>query len=203
MAIEIRDLDKKDYEIVRQFAIEGMDIRRYSSIPYEIYLYSKFFFYLELLRATQILAAYDEDKLVGVLFVEIKGEPTKVNSLWYKGIVKSIGMLMPLMFNGQSLLYDEANEAMFAEYTKTNKPDGELVFFAVDPTLQGKGIGTLLLQELEKREKGKEIYLYTDSGCNVEFYNHKNFVKEQVRDITMVFRDRVTPLTCYLFSKVL
>jgi len=107
------------------------------------------------------------------------------------------------MFNGQSLLYDEANEAMFAEYTKTNKPDGELVFFAVDPTLQGKGIGTLLLQELEKREKGKEIYLYTDSGCNVEFYNHKNFVKEQVRDITMVFRDRVTPLTCYLFSKVL
>jgi len=203
MTIEIRDLDSKDYEIARQFAIEGMDIRRYSNVAYEIYLYSKYFFYYELLKATQILAAYDEDKLVGVLFVEIKGEPPKVNSWWYKGIVKSISFLMQFMFSGQGSLYEETNQEMFAEYTKTNKPDGELAFFAVDPTLQGKGIGTLLLQELEKREKGKEIYLYTDSGCNVEFYNHRNFVKEQVRDITMVFHDNVTPLTCYLFSKVL
>jgi len=203
MAIQIRELDSKDYDTARQFAIDGMDIRRYSDIPYEIYLYSKFFFYMELIKSTQILAAYEDDKLIGVLMVEMKGEPVKVNSLWYSTIVKSLGFMMKFMFNGQSNLYNETNEIMYNEYRKTNEPDGELSFFAVDPKLQGKGIGTKMLKELEKIEKGKKIYLFTDSGCNYQFYDHKNFKKEQVKDIEMIIRNKVIPLTCYLYSKVL
>ncbi|ORX50672.1 hypothetical protein BCR36DRAFT_583248 [Piromyces finnis] len=158
---------------------------------------------MELLKATQILAAYENDKLVGVLMVEMEGEPTKVNSLWYRMMVKSLRYMMKFMFNGQSNVYDEINEIMLNKYLKTNKPDGELAFFAIDPELQGKGIGTMMLNELEKIEKGKEIYLFTDSGCNYQFYDHRNFKKEQEGDIVMIIHDKRTPLTCYLYSKVL
>ena len=48
---------------------------------------------------------------------------------------------------------------MLAEFEETNSPDGEMNFLAVDPKLNGKGIGTVLLNELSKREKGKLIYL--------------------------------------------
>ncbi|OUM67610.1 hypothetical protein PIROE2DRAFT_58654 [Piromyces sp. E2] len=203
MTIQIRELDSKDYDIARQFSIEGMDIRRYTDRSYEIYLYSKYFFYYELTKATQILAAYEDDKLVGVLMVEMKDEPVKINSLWYNSIVKSLEFMMKFMFEGQSKVYEEVNEIMFNEYKKTNTPDGELLFFVIDPKLQGKGIGTMMLNELEKIEKGKEIYLFTDSGCNYQFYDHRNFKKEQVKDVEFNVRNKIIPLTCFLYSKVL
>ncbi|ORX85525.1 hypothetical protein BCR32DRAFT_265583 [Anaeromyces robustus] len=203
MVIQIKELNKKDYEITRKFSIEGMDIRRYSNRPYEIYFYSNFFFLFELLRATQILAAYDNDNLVGVLMVQMKNEPTKINSICCKIQFLFFKFMLLFMFSGAGAEYQEANEKMYNEYLKTNEPDGELSFFVVDPKLQGKGIGSLLLNELQKIEKGKKIYLYTDSGCNYQFYDHKNFIKEQVKEIEMKIHNNIIPLTCFLYSKIL
>ncbi|KAG4090100.1 N-acetyltransferase GCN5 [Neocallimastix lanati (nom. inval.)] len=203
MTIQIKELDKKDYDIARQFAIEGMDIRRYTEVPREIYLYSTYFFYMELIKATQVLAAYEEDKLVGVLMVKLNNEPLKVNSIWYRILVNSLSYLLGIIFRGGANVYDETNEEMLNDFKKNNNPDGELGFFAVDPTMQGKGIGTLLLNELQKIEKGKQIYLFTDSGCNYQFYDHRDFIKEYVREITLDLHGKLTPLTCFLYSKVL
>ena len=65
---------------------------------------------------------------------------------------------------------------LLEEFKKNNKVDGEINFFAVDPTIKGKGIGSLLLKELEKQEKDKLIYLYTDSGSTYQFYLHRGFI---------------------------
>ena len=65
---------------------------------------------------------------------------------------------------------------------KNNDPDGEIRFFAVDPNLKGKGIGTLLLKHLENIEKGKKVFLYTDSGCIISFMNIGD-LKENKKEI--------------------
>lgn len=48
-------------------------------------------------------------------------------------------------------VYDEANRDMLAQYLKHNTPQGEILFLAADPESKTKGIGSRLLQELERR----------------------------------------------------
>jgi len=98
-------------------------------------------------------------------------------------------------------IYDEANREMFKEYTRSSKPDGEICFLATNTKLKISGIGTMLLQELEKRELGKEIYLYTDTGCTWQFYEHRGFERVGQKDIELSIIDRKTALTCLLYRK--
>ena len=58
MNIEIRDIRKKDYEKAIQFAIKGMHFDWYLNNKFLLNVYGRYFWYLEVNRATQILAAY-------------------------------------------------------------------------------------------------------------------------------------------------
>ncbi|MCI1135489.1 GNAT family N-acetyltransferase [Enterococcus gallinarum] len=42
-----------------------------------------------------------------------------------------------------------------------------------------KGLGTRLLNELQKRVQGKEIYLFTDSACTYQFYEKRGFQRQK------------------------
>lgn len=90
-----------------------------------------------------------------------------------------------LLFRGGTDAYAQANQEMFARYCQTHTPDGEITFLAVDPRLEGRGIGTLLLNELARRESGKQLYLYTDSGCTYQFYERRGFARAGEKDIVM------------------
>ena len=56
------------------YAITGMHLDWYMSSKIILNAYGKYFLYMELNRATQIIAAYEGDELAGVLLAEIKGE---------------------------------------------------------------------------------------------------------------------------------
>ncbi|TLG72514.1 GNAT family N-acetyltransferase [Culicoidibacter larvae] len=203
MDIVIRELAKSDYNQARLYAIDGMNLDRYAEKDYELYFYSKYFIYLELLRATQILGAYMDGKLVGVLLAEMRNENKKVKSLWYRIYIWFIKFTMNIFYKSSANIYEQVNNEMLSRYKSGNNPDGELIFFAVNPEIMGKGIGTLLLNELEKREKGKSIYLYTDSGCTYQFYDYKGFKREDEQNIIMNNHGKVINLTCFLYSKKL
>jgi len=64
MDVIVQPLKKKDFNAARKFAIDGMHLNWYTSNDFELYFYSKYFLYLELLRATSALGAYVDDKLV-------------------------------------------------------------------------------------------------------------------------------------------
>lgn len=49
----------------------------YLDNPFLLHAYGRYFWYLELNRATQILAAYVNHEFAGVLLAEIKGEGKK------------------------------------------------------------------------------------------------------------------------------
>lgn len=58
---------------------------------------------------------------------------------------------------------------MLESYKSKSNPDGEIRFLAANSEIKVKGIGTFLLNELENREKGKEVFLFTYDKCTYMF----------------------------------
>ena len=201
--IEIREMRKQDYNKAIQFAIKGMHFDWYLDNKFLLNAYGKYFWYLEMNRATQIFAAYAEDKFVGVLLAEMKDEPRKHSSFLEKIYVRFVDMIQNLFFKDGAGLYDSVNKEMLAKYKENHSPDGEIIFLAADPDAKIKGIGTMLLNELTAIEKGKTIYLYTDNACTYQFYEHRGFERVGEKNVELELGNKKIPLTCLLYSKEL
>lgn len=204
MSIEIGKLRKEDYKKAIEYAIKGMHFDWYLDSKLLLKLYGKYFWYLEMNRATQIFAAYVDGEFGGVLLAEIDGEAPVHHSVWECAYVKVFDFLQKTFYKGGAGLYDETIKEMLKVYRKTNSPDGEIIFLAADPDIKVKGIGTALLHELENREKGKTIYLFTDNACTYQFYEHRGFERAVERDITLdMGNKKKVPLKCFLFSQTI
>lgn len=166
-------------------------------------LYGRYFWYLENNRATHLIAAYEGDTLAGIMLAEIYGETRKYHSRWKAAYVRFVDFIQSVFFKESAGLYDSANQEMLAEYKRTHSPDGEIIFLATNPEVKVKGIGTMLLKELENQAKGKEVYLYTDNACTYQFYEYRGFDKMGEKDIVLEFEKDNVPMTCLLYSKVL
>lgn len=203
MKIRIERIQKKDFDLARRFAVEGMNLSRYATSKLTLYLYSWYFWYQEISRTTKAYGAYMDNQLAGVLLADMNGEPKLFKSVWHKLYAKVVGFVINIFFGKSSDIYESANKDMLEEFKKENTPYGEIVFFAVNPTIKGKGIGTMLLNVLETDEKGKLVYLYTDSGSTYQFYEHRGFTESGRREIVMKIDGKKVSLTCFLFSKTL
>ena len=202
MHLEFKELEKKDYKKAVQFAIKGMHFNWYVENKLLLNLYGRYFWYLEMTRATQIIALYSDGDLAGVLLAKIKGEPKAHHSFWKALYVKSFHKLQYLFAEDGVGPYDDANKKMYLQYSKDNSPDGEIIFLAADPEIEGKGIGSTLLHEFERREKGKQIYLYTDNACTYQFYEHRGFERVGEKEIILNIGSKNVKLLCLLYSKI-
>ena len=202
MNVRIAKLQKKDENKAIHDAIKGMHFDWYLDAKWMQNLYGRYFWYLETSRATQMFAAYADDALVGVILAEIKGEPKLNNSVWRKLYIRFIEMVQRIFFKDSVGVYDETNRKMLSQYLKTNTPDGEIIFLAADPDCGIKGVGSLLLAELERLENGKKVYLYTDNACTYQFYEHRGFERVGEEDIVLELDNKNVPLTCLLYSKI-
>lgn len=203
MKIEIKELKKSDYRKAIQFAVTGMHFDWYLDNHFLLYLYGMYFWYLELTRATQVFAAYVDDKFVGVLLAEMYGEERVYKSFWKTMYIKVFDFLQKTFYKGGAGLYDETTKAMLGTYLKEHSPDGELIFLAADPDCHIKGVGSRLLAELELKEEGKRIYLYTDNACTYQFYEHRGFQRDCETEIVLDMGKKQVPLICFIYSKVM
>src|SRR5690625_2311319 len=181
MSIEMKTLKRKDFSQARKFAIKGMNLSWYTTNSIELYFYSLYFWYQEISKATRALGAYRNDELAGVLLVNMKGEPKIYSSLWSKLFLRLATFIIDQSYETRGGEYDNINREMLKAFKRTNQPDGELNFFAVNPRITGQGIGTKLLNELGKLETGKMIYLYSDSGSTYQFYMHRGFTESEYK----------------------
>ena len=201
MGIEIRELRRRDYGRAIQFAITGMHFNLYLDNKLLLNLYGRYFWYSELNSASQVIAAYDGEKLAGVLLADMQGEEKKYKTTGQTAYVKIFEFLQNTFYRGGVGIYDEANRELLDAYLKENNPDGQVVFLAADPDAKVRGIGSRLLEELERRIHGKEIYLYTDDACTYQFYEHRGFQKSGEKEILMDLTSKKVPLKCFLYSK--
>jgi len=198
---EFGELKKSNYKKAIQMAIDGMNFRWYMESEIMLKLYGRYFLYLELSKASQVIALHYNGNLAGLLLCDIFGEPKyKLSSLQYF-YIKLVDFIQRTFIKDGIGPYEEANKEMFSSYSKSSKPDGEICFLAADRDLKISGIGTMLLSELEKRERGKEIYLYTDSGCTYQFYEHRGFERVGEKDIELSVIGNKTKITCLLYRK--
>ena len=201
MEIVIKEIiRKKDYKKAIRYAIEGMQFNRYLNNKIFLNLYGRYFWYLELTNSTQIISAYIGDELVGVLLANINGE-RKYKSFYKSLYVKIFNFFQNILYKEGVGIYNETNREMFEKYKNNNKPNGEIKFFAVNPNIKGKGIGSKILEEFERREKGKQIFLFTDEGCSYQFYEHRGFERVGEKDIVLDLNDRKANFKCFLYSK--
>ena len=199
--IVIKEIEKKDFKKAIKFAIKGMHFKEYTDSNFVLNLYGKYFWYMELLRSSEVIAAYNEDKFVGVLLAEMKGEKKVYKSFWKSLYVKFIDWLQKIFASGGVGPYDKANKDMLNEYKGKNELDGEICFLAADPDSKVRGIGSKLLEEFEKREKGKKVFLYTDTNCTYQFYEHRGFVRVGEKDIELDMKTKNVPLKCLMYYK--
>lgn len=203
MKIEIKDIRKKDYKKAIQFAIKGMHFDWYLNNKFLLNAYGRYFWYLEINRATQVLAAYADGKFVGVLLAEMKGEEKTHQNFLQKIYVKLVDGIQKSFFKGGAGLYEDTTKEQLAHYLKSNTPDGEIVFLAADPDCKIKGIGTALLNVLEKKERGKTLYLYTDDACTYQFYEHRGFKRVEEKEVILEMPKGKVPLKCFVYSKAM
>lgn len=198
--MEIKELQKKDFQKVIEYAISGMHFEEYLTNKFMLNIYGRYFWYLEYINATQVIAAYEDKKLLGVLVADIKGEEKPYKSVGKGLYVKLIDIIQNLFFSGGVMPYNEASRKMLDQYTKRYAPDGELRFLVADPKSKIKGIGTFLLNELVRREAGKEIYLFTDTNCTYQFYEHRGFERVGEQKIILELSNEVG-LKCLLYRR--
>lgn len=201
MTLEFKNLAKKDYAKAIDFAIEGMHFDWYLNNPFLLKLYGRYFLYLELNRASHIIAGYSDNQLVGLVLADIYKHPKAHSSFWQNAYIKMADFIQKFFFQDSVGSYDQANQKMFRNYQEKYQPDGEIIFLAADPNIQGQGIGSQLLQELEKHIPPKEIFLYTDNACNYHFYERKGFKLREEEEILLEISNRQVALTCLLYSK--
>lgn len=201
--IEIRPIEREDFGKAIRFAIRGMHFDWYMDRPYQLYLYGRYFWYLELMRATQVLAAYDDGRFVGVMLAELHGGERQYKSIGNRVYVSVFDWMQKLFFKGGAGLYEQTAMALQQQFEQKYAADGELIFLAADPEAQVKGIGTALLRELEKREPGKRVFLHTDDACTYQFYEHRGFERVCEQDIVMDIMGKKVPLKCLVYTKVL
>ena len=82
MQLELRELRKQDYKKAIRFAITGMHFDWYMDSRVLLNLYGRYFWYLELTRATQVIAAYAEGDFAGVLLAAVLGEENRLRCFW-------------------------------------------------------------------------------------------------------------------------
>ena len=198
--MEFRPLMRCDEAKVIDYAIKGMHFDWYMDSKVLQRLYGRYFWYLETGRATQMIAAYDGERLAGVLLAEMKGEQPLHRSVCRRAYVWFAERIIHAFFGGVDA-YDGANRDMYAAFTEANAPDGEIIFLAADPEIKGKGTGTMLLNELERREKGRLVYLYTDDACTWQFYEKRGFNRVQQRRILLDLGKKKVNLLCLLYAK--
>ena len=167
-----------------------------------IFLYGRDMVCEALTGTTLPLAAYEDDRLLGYLLASFNGEAEPFARSWEALFHRVVSALAPLTGSGRAEEpYVAANREMRSGINQ--EPDGEILLFAVDPRAAGRGIGTLLLDELVRRRPGRRVFLFTDSGCTYQFYERRGFTRAATRNVRLSLPGGGLALECMVYVRTL
>ena len=124
MKLELRELRTQDHKKAIQFAIKGMHFDWYMDSKFLLNLYGRYFWYLEIARATQVLAAYYGEEFAGVLLYEGRGEDKKYRSCGKTVYVKILDFLQNTFVKDGVGVYEEAQPSVFFVQQDHSVTDG-------------------------------------------------------------------------------
>lgn len=202
--IVIKPLEAQNAGRCAKFIVEGMNISKYIKSKKLQYLYSKFMFYQEFIESTDAFGVYVDNEFAGFILAGFDGMAKPYVPFKFR-LYSHIFNLSSKLFDSHEInnSYKIANRAMKDEFLQRHSVDGEIKLFAVSSQYKGHGLGTKLLDKLATLHTGKNIYVYSDSNCDYQFYLHRGFEQVGIRQIVMGTKKYKIPLTCYMFYKTL
>jgi len=199
--ITIKPFRKQDDPKAIGFSEIGMNFDRYFTSTLIRRAYAGWFWYACKQETTEILAAYDDDVLLGLMCLNVKDRPM-IDVPWYQKLYCRLVLVLSDILRLNLQGYENINERLLSAFKKTNDPYGEIVYFACDPEKRGSGVGRFLMSALEEKYRGKQFYVFSDTDCNVGFYEHVGFQVYGKESYTYEGQKKAV-LECMILAKVL
>lgn len=199
--LHFENLRPRDFNLAARFGAEGMHFNKFSDHPLIVTLSGRIFLSMCLEKSTQVIAAYEGDKLAGILTAAVHGEKPCCRRWRHKAYLalSLLAHVLPGMSRGPAV-YGEAMHTLIMRY-RGDAPAGEISYLAADPSRLGQGIGSALLAELARRESGKRLMLFTDDSCSYGFYDHMGLERVGTYRTDVGSAGKPRPLTCMLYMK--
>lgn len=199
-SVEVRAFDpREDLVSAERFATVGMHLDRYTRNGLESWAYGRNCMCGAIAGSTHFYGAYEGNRLVGFLLADMHGQRRPYGHSWFSACHRLLGAFIGMV--DADAAYDAANRRLRAALDPA--PDAELVFFAADPELVGKGIGTRLLQAFEGDFAGRRVFLYADDACTYQFYEHRGFTRAGLEHIEGEAPGGHVSMDCMVYVKQL
>lgn len=207
MSFYYREIKKEDYTAIKNIINESFGLYRYVNDKRVLGSFLNSYLYSCLSEATFTCAAVRDERVVGVIMGNAKRDYRSGSHLKYTlaagyysaaMTVKSAIYSTPVSdYRRMHRIYHELRSDCGREF------DGVLTLFAITEDCRGLGAGKELLNRLLeylKKQQVKSIYLYTDSACNVGFYEHEGFERLCEQSACMTRDSEAFKMNIYLYG---
>lgn len=119
--MKLRSLKRCDHSRAVDFAVRGMHFDWYMNSRFLKQLYGRYFLCLSLCRASQVIAAYEGERLAGVLIADFNDKKRLWSTPLKRGFVHLFCLLQGIYASGTDV-YDNVNREMYTEFLKGHSP---------------------------------------------------------------------------------
>lgn len=181
--LAFRELRKSDYSTIEEMIIHTWEYDKRCKKRQTAKFMAKCYLYDCLAQHTFSKVAVYHNSVIGVILGRSNKAYQKKNVFQYKIQSRWLKFLLALSkdgcFGGE--IFSKIEKVDQNLLSKCNQNfGGELVFFVVDDTQRGLGIGKIFLHYLKEYMQKQRIYsfyLFTDTACNYQFYESQGFQK--------------------------
>ncbi|MEW9096120.1 MAG: GNAT family N-acetyltransferase [Clostridiaceae bacterium] len=205
-SIIYREIKRSDYDQIREIINQSFGL--YKCVDNGKILDSMLHAYLQSCLAEQTFhcVAEKDGKVIGVIMGQAKNKyhalahlTPAISLIWYSLKMNAQAALHHCDIDVYKRLHQIYHEFLIG---REKEFDGVLTLFAVSEECRGLGVGKTLLHKLLDylKENGvKHIYLYTDSFCNVGFYESQGFERLSEKGMMITREHRETTMDVYMY----
>ena len=159
-----------------------------------------------LYKATFGRVAILNDKVVGTIFGSVDGAEPKYRMLLEDGSAHALTLLGASEKNRKNVFeylsrINNINEQLLS--AAPGNYDGTLDFLILANESQGSGIGKNLWMALKsyfEKNGAKSVYLFSDTECNVGFYEHYGFTRRGAQSTAFDFGGDIFETDIFLYD---
>lgn len=201
--ITIRNIKNEDLSQIKDLLYDTWIKKDYGENKAVAKEISFIFMYELLIRHSFSKVAVYKNKLVGIILGRVDKDYNLIKNINYA--IKLISHCIKVSFfkHGKSALKSEGKIAKVNKnllHSLKTSTDGELVLFALNKNIKGRGLGSKLLNSFYaymKENNANSFYLFTDTTCDYSFYEHNKFKRENEKKI--YFKKK--PETYFIYTK--
>ncbi|MFD1174509.1 GNAT family N-acetyltransferase [Oceanobacillus picturae] len=199
-AIKYRNLEREDYEQIRQLINNAFNIHGFIKDKKVLDLVLNFYLQDCIVSSSFSKVAEKDNKVIGIILGNAQKDKHRLKKTYniisiactfLKGIFISRENKKAInVFLETQKVYNEMFQG------KEKNFQGSIELFIVSQESRGLGVGGELLNSLTNYMKSmrvNSIYVFTDNECNYGFYDSKNFKRINEKEIIFEqFKDRLT-----------